>query len=172
MSETLRVALVCEGTTDRIVINSAITSLLGPRDFSLTQLQPDARQIGTGWPGVYKWSRQAADQAGGSLRDNPLFDSFDVLVVHLDADVAGTTYGSANIIAPSMDLPCANPCPPPSDTTDALREVILGWLGEGAIPPKTVFCTPSKSTEAWVLAALFQTDPLVLQAFRVQSLNR
>jgi hypothetical protein len=165
MSDVLRVGLVCEGTTDRIVINSAVASLLETRDFTLIQLQPENSpafgRTGTGWAGVYRWCRQAAEQAGGSLRDNPLFDSYDLLLLHVDADVADQTYRSGNIVTTSTDLPCSSPCPPPSDTTDVLRAVILRWLGEVQVPPNTIFCTPSKSTEAWVIAALFPTDAVV-----------
>jgi hypothetical protein len=165
MSEALRVALVCEGPTDRIVINAAVSSLLGRRDFQLSQLQPEESlafgPTGTGWSGVYRWCRQAANQGRGSLRNNPLFDSFDLLVLHLDADVADQTYGSANITVPVEDLPCQRPCPPPADTTNLLRQVVLGWLSEDSIPPKTVLCIPSKSTEAWILAALHPADLIV-----------
>lgn len=164
MSEILRVGLVCEGTTDRIVISAAVASLLGTRDFVLIQLQPEDSafgRTGTGWAGVYHWCRQVADQGGGSLGNNPLFNSYDLLLLHLDADVANQTYGSGGIMTIATDLPCSSPCPPPSDTTDVLREVILRWIGEPQIPPNTVFCTPSKSTEAWVLAALFPLDAVV-----------
>jgi hypothetical protein len=56
------------------------------------------------------------------------------------------------------DLPCDQPCPPPSASTNPLRSVLLRWVNETTIPPKTVICTPSKSTEAWVLYALFPQD--------------
>jgi hypothetical protein len=161
----LRVGLVCEGPTDRIVITAAITSLLGERNFVLNQLQPEESiafgETGTGWVGVYNWCRQAADQGGGSVSSNPLFDTYDVLLVHLDADVADKTYASGNIVTTATDLPCSRPCPPPSASTNNLRNVILGWLGERVLPPSTVFCTPSKSTEAWVLAALYPLDAIV-----------
>ena len=167
MSDVLKVGLVCEGPTDRIVINAATASLLGDRDFLLVQLQPEDSlafgATGTGWAGVYRWCRQAADQGGGSLRGNALFEFYDVLILHIDVDVTSRTYESGNIVTSRSDLPCPpRPCPPFSDSADLLRGVVLGWIGEGAIPPRAVFCTPSKSTEAWVLAALFPTDPVVL----------
>jgi len=40
--------------------------------------------------------------------------------------------------------------------------VLLRWVGEQTTPDRTVLCTPSKSTDAWVVAALFPTDPAVL----------
>jgi hypothetical protein len=59
-------------------------------------------------------------------------------------------------------LPCAEPCPPAQATTDRLRRVMLGWVGEATTPDRTVLCTPSKSIDAWVVAALFPNDPAVL----------
>jgi hypothetical protein len=35
---------------------------------------------------------------------------------------------------------------------------MLSWLGETELPPRTVLCTPSKSTDAWVMAACFPGD--------------
>jgi hypothetical protein len=161
----LRVGLVCEGPTDNIVITAAISSLLGGRNFVLNQLQPEASlafgEMGTGWVGVYNWCLQAVDQGGGSISNNPLFDTNDVLIVHLDADVADETYANGNIVTSATDLPCSMPCPAPSDTTNNLRTVLLRWLGEIVTPPNTTLCTPSKSTEAWVLAALFPLDRIV-----------
>jgi hypothetical protein len=165
MSEPLRVALVAEGPTDRIVIEAAIGSILGATPFILKQLQPEESlalsQLRGGWGGVYHWCRQASARAGGALRHDPLFVTFDLLILHLDADVAQNSYADAGIVDGVNDLPCVQLCPPPNDTTDQLRAVLLRWVGEAHQPPKTVLCTPSKSIEAWVLSALYPIDPLV-----------
>lgn len=164
MSE-LRVALVGEGPTDGIVIKAALEIILEGNEFVLTQLQPEESRpfnaVGTGWGGVYRWCSQAVARAGGPIRHDPLFETYDVLILHLDADVADKNYSDAGIVDSHQDLPCARPCPPASATTNALRRVILRWIAEPAIPPKTVFCTPSKSTEAWVLTALYPNDLIV-----------
>jgi len=166
MSEPLRVALVAEGPTDRIVIEAAISGILGERPFILKQLQPEESlpfgALGGGWGGVYHWCLQAATRAGGALRDDPLFVTFDLLILHLDADVAWSRYADAGIIDAANDLPCGQACPPPSHTTDPLRVVLLRWAGEVDPPPKTVICTPSMSTEAWVLTALYPRDRVVI----------
>ena len=52
-------------------------------------------------------------------------------------------------------------CPPPEATTDALRLVLLRWLGEAVEPKKLAICMPSKSLEAWILAGLYPTDSIV-----------
>ena len=93
------------------------------------------------------------------MRRAPLFDSFDMLVIQLDADVAEKRYADDQRIAPApTDLPCNHPCPPPEATTNALRRVLLGWMGEVVVPPKTVLCTPSREIETWLLVALFPAN--------------
>jgi hypothetical protein len=162
MSEPLRVALVGEGPTERVVIEAALASILCDRSFILKQLQPEESlpfgAIGTGWVGVYRWCRQAVARSGTSLRDDVLYDAYDLLLLHLDADVADECYANGNIIESIQDLPCSGRCPPPSASTNPLRAVLLRWAGEEAAPPRTVLCTPSKNTDAWVLAALFPED--------------
>jgi hypothetical protein len=171
MSSTIRIALVGEGITDFEVLRAAIDSMLNGRSFDLKLLQPEgsvafagrgnAGPLGGGWKGVYRWCRQAALRGEGSLRADPLFIETDLLILHLDADVAGEDPAN-DPIDPIPDLagllPCEQACPPPSATTDALRVVMLSWVGETETPPQTVLCTPSKSTEAWVMAAFFPND--------------
>jgi hypothetical protein len=162
MSEPLRVALVAEGPTDKIVLEAALSSMLGGRSFILRQLQPEESlafgPTGTGWVGVYRWCRQAVERTRGPLRGDVVYSTYDLLVFHLDADVAEKSYSHGSIEEAVQDLPCVQTCPPPSASTDPLRLVLLRWVGESTVPPKTVICTPSKSTGAWVMAALVATD--------------
>ena len=171
MSDTVRIALVAEGVTDYMVLKAAIESILDGGSFDLKLLQPegsvaftrggDAGPLGGGWRGVYKWCLQAAQRGGGSLSGDPLFSGYDLLVLHLDADVASEDPANFTV-APVPELagilPCAKECPPPHDTTDPLRAAILSWTGETETPPRTILCTPSKSTEAWVMAVFFPDD--------------
>ena len=160
MSDPVKIALVSEGITDYVVLKAAVESMLDGRSFILTLLQPEgsvaftgageAGPLGGGWKGVHKWCLQSAARGGGSLSGDPLFIGHDLLVVHLDADVAGEDMAG--------HLPCAQPFPPPNATTDRLRIVMLSWLGETRTPPQTVLCTPSKSTDAWVMVAFFPSD--------------
>jgi hypothetical protein len=167
MSEILRIALVAEGPTDKIVIEAALRAILGGRLFKLQQIFPEESAafalMGTGWVGVYRWCHAAAARGNGRLSDDGLVfgaGNYDLLILHLDADVAACQYSDGSIIPLPSDavLPCATACPPPEATTDELRKVLLSWSGEAAIPPRTVLCTPSKSTEAWVVALLFPAD--------------
>lgn len=164
MSNPVRVAFVMEGPTDFVVLRAAVRALLDGRDFELTNISPELDEnlrpkTEGGWGSVYKWCRQVVEQAEGTARDNPVFALNDMVVVQVDADVARRSYRDYHIKdAPNDDLPCEQDCPPPSATTDALRAVMLGWLGEASIPTGAVLCTPSKSIETWVLAALFPAD--------------
>ncbi len=171
MSEPVRVAVVVEGPTDAIVLEAILNAMVPGREFVLQTLQPEGSaafgtapfgRTGAGWAGVYRWSRQAVTEGGGSASGSSVLSNHDILIVQLDADVAGETYAAGNIRdAPCDDLPCEAPCPPAHHTTDALREVILNWLGEGECPQRIVLCTPSRSIETWVLAAVCPHNNLV-----------
>lgn len=166
MSDPFRVAVVAEGPTDKIVIGAVISRVFGDRPFILRQLQPEESQsfdsMGTGWGGVYRWCHQATARAGGAIHDDPLFLTYDLLILHLDADVAGKEYSDAGITDAANDLPCSQPCPPPEASTNALCNVMLRWIGENAVPPKMILCTPSMKTETWVLCALYPSAVLAI----------
>lgn len=147
--------------------------MLNGRPFVLKLLQPeeslafagagDAGPHGGGWRGVYKWCCQVIERSG-TLRSDPLFYGYDLLLLHLDADVADedpAKYQANPMAQLSGILPCAKTCPPASDTTDSLRRVMLSWVGEIQTPPKAVLCTPSKNLEAWVMAIFFPNDTLM-----------
>jgi len=164
MSDPLRIALIVEGPTDFVVITAALENLLDGKSFVATQLHPETSaafgEIGTGWGGIYRWCRQTVEQSNGTLRANSLYEFYDMLILHLDADVAVENYANAGINDPVNDLPCAHACPPTSDTTNALRQVLLRWIGEIALPLNTVICTPSKCMETWILAGLYPHDAI------------
>ncbi len=159
----LSIALVAEGKTDLIVIDAALKAIVG-RPFVLTLLQPETRdslggagRFGGGWGGVYRWCRQLISMRY-SVDANPSLAGFDLVLLHVDADVAGKSYTEANIYDGRTDLPCERPCPPAEESVDRLREVLMGWIDMGPadrLPERWVFCLPSKCTEAWVVAALY-----------------
>ena len=174
MSDLVRVGLVIEGVTDYVLIRAIIGKLLGGREFVTNVLQPEFSEAfvaqgsrGSGWAGVHRWCRQSSEQGGGGegrygkSRESFAFVTNDVVVVHLDADVASKKYSDENIAYPKNDLPCVEPCPPARGSTDALRGVCLGWLGEDERPLRLVFCTPSKSSGAWVMAAFFPRNKVM-----------
>ncbi len=173
MSEPLRVAAAVEGPTDAILLRAVIDHLLENTEFEFQTLQPEGSaafgsapfgRTGVGWGGVYRWARQSATEGGGSVSGSSVLSNHDLVIVHVDADVAGNSYSSAGIRhPPHQDLPCEQDCPPADHTTDALRTVVLQWLGLRRSVPQLVLCTPSKSTEAWVIAAVWPDNPVMLR---------
>jgi hypothetical protein len=168
----LRVGLVAEGPTDRAVVEAALRAMLEERPFVLRQIYPDTSaafdpELGNGgWGGVYKWCHAAARRGGGKLSsDALLFEALDILILHLDVDVADSDYAKANLTTQAGDLPlpCAKPCPPPADSANALRQVLLSWCGEPSTPGRVVLCVPAQCTETWVVTALFPNDSYVQQ---------
>ncbi|WP_096703649.1 hypothetical protein [Magnetospirillum sp. 15-1] len=157
----LRIAIVAEGPTDQVVIEAALKAILN-RPFIPTPLQPESTRpdMGGGWGGVLKWCLEFRRSFGSVARD-PLLDQFDMVIIHVDADVAGKSYAD---YGPNLELlavkealpplPCQQPCPPPAASVMALRTVLMGWLGMANLDGKMVFCIPSKATEAWLASAV------------------
>ena len=166
MSDPLRIAAAVEGPTDAIVVQAVIEALLPETEFEFQTVQPETSAAfsttGAGWVGVYRWSRQTVEEGGGSFSGSAVLSFHDVVILQIDADVAGTTYASGSISdAPGNDLPCEKSCPPPTATTNELRSVVLNWLGEKNVPSQLIFCMPSKSMETWVFAALCPDNRMV-----------
>jgi hypothetical protein len=169
MSE-LRVGLVAEGVTDKIIIEAALRAILGS-SFVLTLLQPEATQpsFGQGWGGVLKWCDDFRESGFGAFEHDPRLANFDLVIVHLDADVADKAYADNGpavaelaVTKGLMAMPFALPCPPATDTTTLVERLILSWLGVAACGTKAVFCIPSKSIEAWLAAALLPGERALL----------
>ena len=88
MSEPLRFAVTVEGPTDAIVLEAILTALLPDDEFVFQRLQPEGSaafgsahfgSTGTGWAGVYRWSRQAVSEGGGSVSESSALANHDVL---------------------------------------------------------------------------------------------
>jgi len=145
-----RVSIVCEGPTDRIIIEAILNRFLN--DYISVPVQPprslysnNQGPFGGGWKGVREWCIKEVRELGG-LNQVGMKNS-DLLIIHIDADVADED-----------EIQCARACPPPEDTVEELHRMLLTWLGEDRKPEEVLFCVPSKSIEAWVLAALFPND--------------
>jgi hypothetical protein len=172
MSEP-RIALVAEGPTDYEVIQAALKAIL-PSRFTLTLLQPEAtsRSFGQGWGGALKWCCAAAQRHAGALDSDPTLEGFDLLVIHLDADVAVASYADcgAQVAAQAAAmawaaLPCALPCPPASATCAQLAAAVASWLAPARAGATTVLCLPAQSSGTWLAAAaLPAAHPLLVGA--------
>ncbi len=145
MSELL-VGLVTEGPTDYEVLTWVIRSaILADREVRFLPLQPERSpsfgESGTGWKGVRRYCQTQIAELGLAqflaLTRPPL----DLLVIHLDADVAH-----------DGEVERARDCPPARDTTILLERLVLEWLdSEPERASRTVVATPSKATETWIV---------------------
>lgn len=172
MSE-LRIALVAEGPTDLVVIQAALKAIL-PDRFTLTLLQPEETRpaMGPGWSGVLKWCDTAGVRHAGTLDADPTLEGFDLLVIHLDVDVAQEQYANcgpqvlAQVAAKAWAaLPCHLPCPPVANTCTQLQAVLSSWLSPAYAGAKTVLCLPAQSSGTWLAAATLPSNhPLLASA--------
>ncbi|MBR9971321.1 hypothetical protein [Magnetospirillum sulfuroxidans] len=170
MSEDVRIALVAEGPTDKIVIEAALKAIL-PRTFVLTFLQPEATrpEMGSGWCGVLKWCDAFSRRGVASLEVDPLLFRYDMIILHIDADVAGKNYADCGLECPQLAaqsgwavLPGPTDCPPPQNATQYLEKCLLSWLGLARRGGRTVHCIPSKAVESWLSVAVLPAgDPLL-----------
>ena len=159
----LRIALIAEGATDQVIIEAALKAIL-PRPFVLKLLQPEMTRpdLGGGWGGVLKWSKEFCSRGFASLEDDPTLELYDFFVIHLDADVAHFSYADYgnDVVLEAQEkgwglLPCSQECPPPDATVNNLKPVLLSWLGIDGVGDKTVLCIPSKCSEAWLASAVY-----------------
>ena len=163
----LRIGLVAEGPTDYEIINSALLAILSDRDFFLTLLQPEptGNALGNGWTGVVKWCHEATLRYSGPLETDPFLSQLDVLLIHIDADVAEKRYGDDSreieLIARNsgwLSLPCGYDCPPISAICDYLSECVRSWLGNRNIDHKGLLCIPAQSSGTWLAHAVLPID--------------
>ena len=169
----LRIALVAEGPTDYVIIQAALKAFL-PDPFVMTQLQPEATTpaMGNGWCGVLKWCYSAAQRHSGPIEQDPTLVGYDIVIIHLDVDVALMSYSNCGSectrLAQMCDwesLPCAQTCPPVSSTCQALQTTLDSWLGQATFGPQSVVCLPAQSTGTWLAAAILPSGhPLLANA--------
>lgn len=174
MSKMFRIAVVAEGPTDFVVINSIFQNYLGDRSYDMKLLQPEESvafmtppsfgERGGGWAGVFKWCQQAILRSSKDFATDILFQTYDLFILHVDVDVAHSTYSDANINCEANDLPCNLDCPDSMNTVLALEQVILRWLNLSKRFEKLIICLPSKSMDNWVVAALYPNDSEVTKS--------
>jgi hypothetical protein len=138
----VRVGIVAEGRTDWLVLEQIMKNVHA--DIEFDYFQPDLTLlsgIGNGWRGVKAWCSEYGPRLE-LLRLGLLGKPLDLLIVHADCSMADK-------------VGAERPCPPASDTALALGEVITtSWLNRIPLPDFVVIATPSKSSEAWVIATL------------------
>lgn len=148
------IRLVCEGSTDEIILKAILFSYLKSPNFIVDTIQPEKSEIqgepaehGTGWKGVRSWC-QMVQAAGGLQAVRALEAEVDLLIIHVDAEIVFEVEHNAG-----------QPCPPPEQNVIQAESIVMSWLGLQELPQNVVIWVPSVMTEAWVLRALFPLLP-------------
>ena len=138
----LRVGIIAEGKSDWLVLEAMMRKL--HPDIAFLRLRPDltlASMSPHGWKGVRAWCREFGPKLETFMKGIK-GQELDLLVIHTDCSMAHNEGAE-------------RPCPPSSDTANALREILVTkWLGLPERPRFVIVTNPSKSTDAWVVAAL------------------
>lgn len=148
------VKLVCEGITDKIILEAFLFAYLKGSDFTINCIQPESSKIegnpyehGTGWKGVRSWC-QMVQAAGGLQEVRALASEVDLLIIHVDAEIVFEAENNAG-----------QPCPPPEHNVIKAESLVMSWLGLLELPLNVVIWVPSMMSEAWILRALFPSLP-------------
>lgn len=133
----MRIGIICEGSTDDVVLRAILRALCAPKDLTFSVLQPAVDQLGRvglgGWQAVRKFLQQSAN----TIAATPL----DMIVVQVDADVRRLPEIRANLTAEDGD-----------GELDALCRHVKSWMSAG-VPASVVIVLPRESTESWLVAA-------------------
>lgn len=135
----MRIGIVAEGPSDWIVLEEIIRAIHHVAEFE--RLRPEQPVGPTGWRGVKAWCEEYGEKLTTlmlGVENRPL----DLIVIHVDTSMADKVGAD-------------RPCPPASATGTALRQTIQqSWLGLDTLPGNIILATPSKSSDAWTIAAL------------------
>lgn len=131
----MRVGIICEGSTDYVVLQAIVAEVLRRYDPTFSLLQPDfdalarprERRPATGWQAV-----RAFLQAG-NVQLTPL----DLVVVQVDASIRH--------LGPVASLV-------EDDGLEALCDLVKRWIG-APVPPSAIIALPREETESWLVAA-------------------
>lgn len=156
------IGTVVEGPTDRLVLEAVLNKVL-PGKHRYLPLQPTETfgERGTGWKGVRRWCYETWQRQGSSLAtliSGATGPALDILVIHLDADVATEHDLQADEAEPILDV--EQPCPPIRDTVNRLECVVRRWLKHAELPPEVILAIPAQDTESWTFVACFPDDEL------------
>lgn len=143
------VGLVCEGSTDVVVLRAVIESVLGEVDVRVLvplvdELDRQLPGTSSGWSQVRAWCERSSELE--ELFTPEIGDPLELLVIAIDLDIAiraGLEKSPENLSGYDAKGLC---------------DLVKGWLPE-RLPPRVIIAIPVMSIEAWVLGALFPRLP-------------
>ena len=160
----MKIGTIVEGSTDRLLLKAIIDHIY-PGQHTYHDLQPADRgetfgERGSGWKGVRRFCFDVHQQLNNTLSNFIVDYAFDLLVIHVDADIANESDLQDGIDEPIIDV--SQSCPPVYPTVIKSRQVIMKWLQveEDQLPPQVIFAIPAQDSEHWVFATLFPDDEM------------
>lgn len=156
----MNIGTVVEGPTDRLLLEAVLNHLL-PGEHRFFPLQPTETlgRTGSGWKGVRRWCNETWQREHSNLEkilSGATGPALDLLVIHVDADIAFEQELQQDAVLPISP----QPCPPISATVAQIEALILHWLNHNVPLSSLVFAIPAQDTETWTFAALFPDDEL------------
>lgn len=152
------IGIVSEGPRDADIIEAMIEEFV-PGNLSFLRIQPEMSEtigfgnnggagvLGAGWKGVINWCKMIANDVGLETFIGA-GQNLDMLVIHLDTDVAR-----------EPEINCTAPSPPITDTIQNLIDILNQCLGLQTKLPQVVYCIPADNFEAWILCAFDPKTP-------------
>lgn len=136
----MQVGIVCEGSTDYVVLKAIVTEVLASHEPTVSLLQPpfdrlerisDARKPAGGWQAVRSYLR------AGRLQVALRVAALDLIIVHVDASIRKL---------PELDRDLTD------DALETLCDHVKEWIGI-PVPDSVIITLPREELEAWILAA-------------------
>ena len=137
----MRVGIVAEGQSDFQVLEASMRAVRPDSQF--VRLQPDVTLSNprNGWRGVKFWCEENGPRLE-SIMTGVVGNPLHLLVVHVDCSMADK-------------VSAERPCPPATDTSAALRQVVgATWINLSPIPQFVLIACPAQSHESWIVATL------------------
>ncbi len=192
MSKSVRVALVIEGPTDKIAIEHALKAISkNVVDFQYTVIQPEQKTADAfggpsdasepvyqkpGWGGVCSWCQSMSAKALAiNATDKDVFHiaelQHDILILHLDADVATFRYEDASLTSNANAPLPINDGTTLVEKAHILEDYLCTWLAPIETNDNVVFCIPSMAIETWMCVGLNHKTSYTTKTQNVEERN-
>lgn len=141
----MHLGIVAEGPSDLILLERIAKRIDPECSVSHIQPEPTLGERGAGWKAVRAWCNEFGKDLELFMEadtSNPI----DRLLIHVDCSMA-------------HNVEARHPCPPSTDTANALCSAVLDWLHMDQRPQWLHIATPSSSSDTWLAAVLAPPEP-------------
>lgn len=139
----LRVAIICEGSSDYPVLRRVAEAVLAPEALTFREIQPDFDALQRKVPGALGPGWQGVRAFLGLPNLRVAAETSDILVVQVDADIRSTRALASKLSAREEHAS--------ADLLEPLCDHVKSWIGD-PLPESVVIVLPRESTETWLVA--------------------